>query len=77
MTFVAQYPTMAERLTHAPIVIGKVFLSAMGAALVIHNLYKLFDWLIRKIYRRRKQTPEIAENHIHETETAAVSAASE
>ena len=77
VTFVAQYPTMAERLTHAPIVIGKVFLSAMGAALVIHNLYKLFDWLIRKILRRRKQTPEIAENHIHETETAAVSAASE
>lgn len=52
--FSATYLTMDERLAHAPIIILKVFMSAMGAALVMHNFYNLCDSQIRKLCGRIK-----------------------
>ena len=52
--FVGTYPEMADRLTHAPLIVGKNFLASMGVALVVHHLYNLCDWAVRKIYRSRK-----------------------
>ncbi|MBQ8688682.1 MAG: acyltransferase [Ruminococcus sp.] len=77
--FCGIYPTMAERLTHAPLIIGKNFLASMGVALVVHNLYNLIAWLIRKINQSRKDKKaaalEAAEGVETEAEPAMASAA--
>lgn len=52
--FNGKYPEMTDRLIHGPEIILVNFAASMGAALVIHNLYKLAEWLIKKICSRRK-----------------------
>lgn len=62
--FVAKYADMPARMRHAPEVVLKVFVCAMGCGLVLQLLYSLGEALVKKIYRQsrvKKSEPDGAE----------------
>jgi len=60
-SFGAQYPTFAERWSHAPLIICKVFFSAIAIAIVIQIAYNTCDSQIRKLYRKSKENKSVQE----------------
>lgn len=48
-TFNAKYPVVYDRWSHAIEIVGKNFLLALACGLVIHNVYNLLEFLIKKL----------------------------
>ncbi|MDE5862321.1 MAG: hypothetical protein K2H28_09040, partial [Ruminococcus sp.] len=52
--FNEKYPVVYDRWTHAIEIVGKNFLLSLVCGLVIHNLYNLCEFLIKKLIQKIK-----------------------
>lgn len=64
--FNEKYPVVYDRWSHAIEIVGKNFLCSLACGLVIHNLYNLCEFLVKKLIQKIKSDRENIEENIAE-----------
>ena len=66
----AAYPDFADRVTHAPLVIVKIFLCSMGCGIVLQLLFDLFSRLIRKAIAKKNAKKAVLDTAAEQADAA-------
>lgn len=64
--FNEKYPVIYDRWSHAIEIIGKNFLYSLACGLVIHNLYNLCEFLVKKLIKTIKSRNDVITENIAE-----------